>query len=307
MRPKVSVIGAGNVGATLTQRLAERDVADLVLVDIVEGLAEGKALDLLEAGPIVGYNSQVVGGTDYALTAGSRVVVITSGLARKPGMTRDDLVRTNAGIVGDVTRAVVAGSPEAILIVVTNPLDAMVHQALRVSRLPRERVLGMAGVLDTARFRCFLAQELKVAVENVQAHVLGGHGDTMVPLIGMTTVAGVPISRLLESAPLEAIVARTRDGGAEIVRHLKTGSAFYAPSAAAAQMVEAVLLDTHVILPCAVELRGEYGLEGVVMGVPAQLHAGGLERVVEMDLDADERAALHRSAEAVRQLLAVLA
>ncbi len=306
MRPKVSVIGAGNVGATLTQRLAERDIADLVLVDIVEGLAEGKALDLLEAGPIIGHNSRVVGGTDYALTAGSQVVVITSGLARKPGMSRDDLVRTNAGIVGEVTRAVVAGSPDAVLIMVTNPLDAMVHQALRVSGLPRERVVGMAGVLDTARFRCFVAQELEVAAENVQAHVLGGHGDTMVPLIGMTTVAGVPISRLLGRDRVEAIVARTRDGGAEIVRYLKTGSAFYAPSAATAQMVEAILLDSHVILPCAVELRGEYGLNGVVMGVPAQLHAGGLERVVEMELAPDERLALERSAEAVRQLLTVL-
>jgi malate dehydrogenase len=306
MRDKVSVIGAGNVGATLAQRLAQQDLVDVALVDVVEGLAEGKALDLLQAGPVVGYDSQVVGGTDYQLTEGSRVVVITSGLARKPGMSRDDLVSANAKIVGEVTSAVMKQSPEAILIIVTNPLDVMTELALRVSGLPRTRVVGMAGILDTARFRTFLAEELGVSVRSVEAYVLGGHGDSMVPLRGVTTVAGVPVGRLIAAPRLEEIVQRTRDGGAEIVRHLKTGSAFYAPSAAAAQMVEAILLDRRQILPCAIRLEGEYGLDGVVVGVPVKLGAGGVEEVVEVELTEDERAELNRSAEAVRETVAVL-
>ncbi|MGH7691598.1 MAG: malate dehydrogenase [Candidatus Dormibacteria bacterium] len=306
MRDKVSVIGAGNVGATLAQRLAELDRVDVALVDVVEGLAEGKALDLLEAGPVVGYDSQVRGGTDYRITDGSRIVVITSGLARKPGMSRDDLVSANAKIVGEVTRQVMGHSPDAILIIVTNPLDVMTELALRVSGRPRTTVVGMAGVLDTARFRTFLAAELAVSVRSVEAYVLGGHGDSMVPLRKGTTVAGVPVGQLLKAARLEELVQRTRDGGAEIVRHLKTGSAFYAPSAAAAQMVEAILLDRRQILPCAIRLEGEYGLRGVVMGVPVKLGAKGVEEVIEVDLTPEEREELGRSADAVRETVAVL-
>lgn len=306
MRDKVSVVGAGNVGATVAQRLAELDLVDVALVDVVEGLAEGKALDLLQAGPVVGYDSQVVGGTDYAITANSRVVVVTSGLARKPGMSRDDLVSANAKIVGAVTTAVMERSPHAILIIVTNPLDVMTELALRVSGLPRTRVIGMAGILDTARFRTFLAAELGVSVRSVQAYVLGGHGDSMVPLRGVTTVAGVPVARLIPAPRLEEIVQRTRDGGAEIVSHLKTGSAFYAPSASAAQMVEAILLNRGQILPCAVRLEGEYGLEGVVVGVPVKLTSDGVGEIIEVELTAAERAELARSAEAVRETITVL-
>ena len=306
MREKVSVIGAGNVGATLAQRLAELDLVDVALVDVVEGLAQGKALDLLEAGPVIGYDSQVNGGTDYAITEGSRVVVITSGLARKPGMSRDDLVSANAKIVGEVTRAVIERSPEATLVIVTNPLDVMTELALRVSGLRRTRVIGMAGILDTARFRSFLATELKVSVRSIEAYVLGGHGDSMVPLRGGTTVAGVPVGRLIAPERLEEIVQRTRDGGAEIVSYLKTGSAFYAPSAAAAQMVEAILLDRGQILPCAIRLEGEYGLQGVVVGVPVKLGAGGVVDVIEVELTAAERAELELSAKAVRETAAVL-
>ncbi|MGA7172931.1 MAG: malate dehydrogenase [Candidatus Dormiibacterota bacterium] len=306
MRDKVSVIGAGNVGATLAQRLVELDLVDVALVDVVEGLAEGKALDLLQAGPVVGYDSQIVGSTDYAITSGSRVVVITSGLARKPGMSRDDLVNANAKIVREVTTAVVAHSPDAILIIVTNPLDVMTELALRVSGLPRSRVIGMAGVLDTARFRTFLAAELAVSVRSVEAYVLGGHGDSMVPLRGVTSVAGVPAGKLIPAQRLEEIVQRTRDGGAEIVRHLKTGSAFYAPSASAAQMVGAILLDRGQILPCAIRLEGEYGLDGVVVGVPVKLGRDGVEEVIEVELTSEERAELVSSAAAVRETIAVL-
>jgi malate dehydrogenase len=306
MREKVSVIGAGNVGATLAQRLAELDLVDVSLVDVVEGLAEGKALDLLQAGPVVGYDSQVVGSTDYAITKDSRVVVITSGRARTPGMSRDDLVNANAKIVGEVTTSVIEHSPNAVLIIVTNPLDVMTELALRVSGLPRTRVIGMAGVLDTARFRTFLAAELRVSVRSVEAYVLGGHGDSMVPLRGLTTVAGVPIGQMIPAERLEEIVQRTRDGGAEIVRHLKTGSAYYAPSAAAAQMVEAILLDRGQILPCAIRLEGEYGLEGVVMGVPVKLTSAGAGEVIEVAMTEAERAELVRSAEAVRETIAVL-
>jgi malate dehydrogenase len=306
MRQKVSVIGAGNVGATTAQRLAELDMFDLALVDVVDGLAEGKALDLAESGPVVGYDTRLAGGTDYAITEGSSIVVITSGLARKPGMSRDDLVNANARIVSEVTAEVVRQSPEAVLIVVTNPLDAMTELALRVSGLDRFRVIGMAGILDTARFRTFLATELSVSVRSVEAYVLGGHGDSMVPLRGVTSVAGVPVGRLIAPERLESIVQRTRDGGAEIVKLLKTGSAYYAPSAAAVQMVEAIASDRRQVLPCAVRLEGEYGLTGVVMGVPVKLGAGGVTEVIEVELSAAERDELGRSAEAVREVTALL-
>jgi malate dehydrogenase len=306
MRQRVSVIGAGNVGAAVAQRLAELDLVDVAIVDQVQGLAEGKALDLLEAGAVIGYDTQVTGGTDFSLIAGSKVVVITSGVARKPGMSRDDLANANTKIVGEVTAAAVAQAPEAILVIVTNPLDVMTELALRVSGLPRTRVMGMAGILDTARFRSFLAAELQVSVRSVEAYVLGGHGDSMVPLLGVTTVAGVPVGRLISPERLGEIVQRTRDGGAEIVHDLKTGSAFYAPSAAAVQMVEAILLDRGQILPCAIRLEGEYGLEGVVVGVPVKLGEAGVEEVVEVELTSEEREALERSAAAVRETVAVL-
>lgn len=306
MRRKVSVIGAGNVGATTAQRLADMDFVDLALVDVVDGLAAGKALDLLEAGPIFGYDTQVVGSTDYSITDGSDVVVITSGMARKPGMSRDDLITANAEIVGQVVGEVVRHSPDAILVMVTNPLDVMTELALRATGLDRHRVIGMAGILDTARFRSFIAAELGVSVRSVEAYVLGGHGDTMVPLRQVTSVAGVPVGRLLAAERLEELVERTRNGGAEIVKLLKTGSAYYAPSAAAAQMVEAVLRDRRQVLPCAIRLDGEYGLTGVVMGVPVKLGAGGVQEVVEVELSDQERSELQRSAQAVRDVTAVL-
>ena len=306
MRHKITVIGAGNVGATLAQRLAERDYADIVLVDIVEGLPQGKALDILEAGPVVGYDSLVTGTNGYAETEASDIVVVTGGVPRKPGMSRDDLVMTNAGIVAGVVRQAAAASPEAVLIMVSNPLDAMAQVALAVSGFPRERVIGMAGVLDTARFRTFVAQELGASVRDVQAHVLGGHGDTMVPLTQLTTVAGRPVAQLIPAERLEQIVQRTRDGGAEIVSLLKTGSAYYAPSAAVAQMVDAILLDTRQILPCSVHLEGEYGISGVFSGVPARLGSGGLVEVVEVELSAADQAALHRSAVAVEEVIGVI-
>lgn len=305
-RVKITVVGAGNVGATLGQRLAERGYADVVLVDIVEGMPQGKALDLLEAGPVVGYDSNVIGTNGYDETAGSAVCVITSGIPRKPGMSRDDLVKTNMNIVRGVTQELVKRSPNAILIVVSNPLDAMAQLALEVSKFPRERVLGMAGVLDTARFRTFIAQELKVSVLDVQAYVLGGHGDTMVPLARMCTVAGVPISKLIKPDRIEAIVKRTRDGGAEIVNLLKSGSAFYAPSASVAQMVDAIVLDRKQILPCAVRLEGEYGIKGLFVGVPVKLGAKGAEQIIELELTDDERAALQRSADSVKELVGVM-
>ncbi|GAC1339777.1 MAG: malate dehydrogenase [Candidatus Dormibacteria bacterium] len=300
------MVGAGNVGATLCQRLAERNYADLVLVDIVEGLPQGKALDMLEAGPVLGYDSAVTGTNGYAETAGSDVVVVTSGIARKPGMSRDDLVMTNAKVITGVTAEVARHSPDAVLIMVTNPLDAMAQVAHGVTGFPRERLIGMAGVLDTARFRTFLAEELDCSVLDVQAYVLGGHGDTMVPLTGVTTVAGVPISRLIPAERLEQIVQRARDGGAEIVNLLKTGSAYYAPSAAAAQMVDAILLDTRQVLPCAAYLQGEYGISGLFSGVPCRLGAGGLLEVVEVELTEQERAALHRSARAVQEVVELI-
>ena len=306
MRHKITIIGAGNVGATLAQRLAERDYADIVLVDIVEGLPQGKALDLLEAGPVVGYDSLITGSNGYAESAGSDVVVVTSGIARKPGMSRDDLVMTNAGIVAGVVRQASAASPDAVIVVVSNPLDVMAQVALAVSGFPRERVVGMAGVLDTARFRAFLALELGASVRDVQAYVLGGHGDTMVPLTHLSTVAGIPVVDLVSAERLEQIVQRTRDGGAEIVSLLKTGSAYYAPSAAVAQMVDAILLDTRQVLPCSVHLRGEYGISGVFSGVPARLGAGGLLEVIEVALSEPDQRALRRSADAVREVVELI-
>ncbi len=303
MRSKITVVGAGNVGATLAQRLAERDYADIVLVDIVEGLPQGKGLDMREAGPVVGYDSNVTGTNGYAETANSDVVVITSGVARKPGMSRDDLLQTNRGIVGGVTKQIVAASPECVIIVVSNPLDAMCHVAFDAAGFPRERVLGMAGVLDTARYRTFIAEELRVSVEDVHAYVLGGHGDTMVPLVRYTTVAGIPIEQLLPKERIDGIVQRTRDGGAEIVALLKTGSAFYAPSAAVAEMVDAIILDKKRILPCAALLQGEYGVSGLYIGVPVKLGAAGIEQVIEIELTDAERADLRRSADAVQELV----
>lgn len=301
-RPKITVVGAGNVGGTTAQRLAEKDRYDVVLVDIVEGVPQGKALDIMQAGPVCGYSSRVVGTNGYEETAGSSVAVITSGIPRKPGMSRDELLATNAKIVKSVVTELVARSPEVILILVTNPLDAMVHVARRVSGLPKSRILGMAGVLDSARMRSFIAAELNVPGPDVQAMVLGGHGDTMVPLPRYTTVKGKSVSELMSKEKLDAIVKRTRDGGAEIVGLLKTGSAFYAPSASAVDMVEAIMQDQKRVLPSAVLCDGEYGLKDVVVGVPVKIGRGGAEQVVEYELTADERAALDLSAAAVREL-----
>lgn len=306
MRKKITVIGAGFVGATTVQRLAERNYADLVMIDIVEGLPQGKALDLQEAGPVVGYDSKITGSNDYADTAGSDIVVITSGIARKPGMSRDDLILTNMGIVKGVVEQVVRYSPNCILIVVTNPLDAMCQLAYKVSGFPRQRVLGQSGVLDAARFRTFIAMELGVSVQNIDAYVLGGHGDTMVPLPRYTTVGGVPLPELLSAERIAALVQRTRDGGAEVVNLLKTGSAFYAPSAAVVEMVDAIVYDKKKILPCAAYLQGEYGIKGLYSGVPVRLGAGGMEDVVVLKLNDEELAALRRSADAVRELVAIM-
>ena len=307
MRTKVTVVGAGNVGATTAQRLAERGYADVVLIDIVEGLAEGKALDMYEASPVVGVDSIITGATDYAATEGSEIVVITSGVARKPGMSRDDLLSINMKIVDEVTRKAITASPEAVLIVVSNPLDAMCHvaydAAVETANVPASRVVGMAGILDTARYRSFVAEALNVSVEDVQAYVLGGHGDTMVPLASYTTAAGIPIGELLPQEQIEAIIQRTRDGGAEIVNLLKTGSAFYAPSAAVAQMVDSIALDKRRILPCAGLLEGQYGIDGLFIGVPVILGGGGIERVLEISLTGDEQAMLKHSADAVQELV----
>jgi malate dehydrogenase len=305
-RHKVTVIGAGNVGATAAQRIAEAGLADVVLVDIVEGLPQGKGLDLAEAAPVVGHDAAVTGTNDYADTAGSDIVVVTSGLARQPGMSRDDLMAKNAGIVKAVVEQAARHSPDAILIVVTNPLDAMCHVAMQASGFPRERVIGMAGVLDSARFRTFIARELGVSVEDTHAFVLGGHGDTMVPLPRYSTVAGIPITELLSADRVQALVDRTANGGAEIVALLKTGSAFYAPAASTFEMVEAILLDRKRVLPCATYLQGEYGVDGLFVGVPVVLGAGGMERVIEIKLSPDEQAAFDKSADAVRELVAKL-
>lgn len=305
-RPKITVVGAGNVGGTTAQRLAEKDVYDVVLVDIVEGVPQGKALDIAQAGPVCRYSTRVVGTNGYEETAGSSIAVITSGIPRKPGMSRDELLATNAKIVKSVVGELVSRSPEIILILVTNPLDAMVHVARKVSGLPKSKIIGMAGVLDSARMRTFIAQALNVPAPDVQAMVLGGHGDTMVPLPRYTTVKGKPVSELMPKDKLDAIVKRTRDGGAEIVGLLKTGSAFYAPSASAVDMVEAIHGDQKRILPCAVLCEGEYGLQDVVVGVPVKLGRGGAEQIVTVELTTDERTALHKSAEAVRELCAVV-
>jgi malate dehydrogenase len=305
-RRKVTVIGAGNVGATTAQLIAQTGLADVVLVDIVEGLPQGKALDLAEAAPVIGYDVRISGTNDYADTAGSKIVVVTSGIPRKPGMSRDDLIATNASIVGGVVKAAAAVSPDAIIIVVTNPLDAMCHVALKASGFPRERVIGMAGVLDSARFRAFIAEELEVSVRDVRAFVLGGHGDTMVPLPRYSTVGGVPITELMTPERVEALVTRTRNGGAEVVALLKTGSAFYAPAASVVEMAESILLDRRRVLPCAAYLQGEYGVDGLFVGVPVVLGQGGLERVVQIELSEDERAAFDKSAAAVRDLVGVL-
>jgi malate dehydrogenase len=302
-RNKVTVIGAGNVGATTAQRIAEAGLADVVLVDIVEGLPQGKGLDLAEAAPVVGHDARITGTNDYADTARSDIIVVTSGLARQPGMSRDDLVAKNAGIVRAVVEQSVAVSPDAVLIVVTNPLDAMCHVAFNAAGFPRERVIGMAGVLDSARFRSFIAAELGVSVEETHAFVLGGHGDTMVPLPRYSTVAGVPITELLSPERIAALVDRTANGGAEVVALLKTGSAFYAPAASTFQMVDAILRDRKRILPCAVLLQGEFGTHDLFVGVPAVLGRGGIERVFEIELTPDEQAAFDRSAAAVRELV----
>jgi malate dehydrogenase len=306
MRKKVSIVGAGNVGATAAHWIAAKELADVALIDVVEGVPQGKALDLLEAMPIEKRDVAIVGANDYAATANSDIVVITAGIPRKPGMSRDDLLNTNFKIMSDVVQKVVAQSPESILIIVSNPLDAMAQAAYRQAGFNRERVIGMAGVLDSARFRTFIAAELDVSVENVTAFVLGGHGDTMVPLARYSTVAGIPITELIAPERLEQIVQRTRDGGAEIVKYLKTGSAYYAPSAAVTEMVEAILKDKKKILPCAAYLEGEYGIEGYYIGVPCKLGAAGLEQIIEIKLTPEEDAALKKSAEAVKELCAVI-
>ncbi len=306
MRNKVSIVGSGNVGATTAHWMASKELADVVLIDIIEGVPQGKGLDLLEAMPIEKRDSYVLGTQDYADTANSDVVVITAGVPRKPGMSRDDLLNINHKIMRDVVEKVVQYSPNCILIVVSNPLDAMAQAAYKLSGFSRNRVIGMAGVLDSARFRTFIAQELKVSVENVTAFVLGGHGDTMVPLARYSTVAGIPITELMDENTIERLVQRTRDGGAEIVKYLKTGSAYYAPSAAVTEMVEAILKDKKKILPCAAYLEGEYGLKGLYVGVPCKLGARGIEQIIEIKLTDQEKAALEKSAGAVKELVSVI-
>jgi malate dehydrogenase len=303
MLNKITVVGAGNVGATASQRLAEKSLArTVVMVDVVEGVPQGKGLDQWQSGPIEGYDTRIYGTNDYAMAADSEIFVVTAGIARKPGMSRDDLVKTNAGIVKTVAGEIARVAPSSIIIVVSNPLDVMCYVALKASGFPRERVIGMAGVLDTARYRMFLAEALDVSVEDIQAMVLGGHGDTMVPLISYTAVSGIPVTQLLSKDRLDAIVTRTRNGGAEIVAHLKTGSAYYAPSAAAAQMVEAIALDKKRIFPCAAWLQGEYGLTDVFCGVPCKLGSKGLEQIIEVQLTEQEKKDLHASAEGVRAI-----
>jgi malate dehydrogenase len=306
MRKKVTIVGSGNVGATAAHWIASKELADVVLIDIIEGVPQGKGLDLLEAMPIEKRDSYVKGTNDYADTANSDIVVITAGIPRKPGMSRDDLLKTNHEIMSDVVSKVVQYSPNTIIIVVSNPLDAMAQAAYKLSGFSRNRVIGMAGVLDSSRFRTFIAEELKVSVENVTAFVLGGHGDTMVPLPRYSTVAGIPITELMDQATVDRLVKRTRDGGIEIVNYLKTGSAYYAPSAAAVEMVEAILKDKKKILPCAAFLEGEYGINGMYVGVPVKLGERGIEQIIQIKLTSEEQAALNKSAESVKELVAVI-
>jgi malate dehydrogenase len=307
MRTKITVVGAGNVGATTAQRLAERDYADVVLVDIVEGMPQGKALDLNQSGPVVGYEPNVVGANGYEESAGSDIVVITSGFPRQPGMSRDDLLAKNKEIVGGVAAQVAERSPKAIVIVVTNPLDAMCHVASDVTQFPRQRVIGMAGVLDSARFRTFLAWELGVSARDVTGFVLGGHGDTMVPVVSYSNVAGVPITQKIASDRLEEIVQRTRDGGAEVVKLLQKGSAFYAPAAATAEMVDSIVLDQGRVLPCAALCQGEFGIDGLFVGVPVKLGRNGIEEIIEIELEQGEQEQLKKSAAAVEELVEAMA
>jgi malate dehydrogenase len=306
LRKKVTVVGAGNVGANCGLRIAEKELADVVLVDVIEGVPQGKGLDLLQSGPIQGYDVSLTGSNDYEPTAGSDIAIITAGFPRKPGMSRDDLLMANYDVVRTATAQIVKYSPNCILMVVTNPLDAMAQTAYWVSKFSRNRVVGMAGVLDSARFRTFIAAELKVSVENVTAVVMGGHGDTMVPVVRLTNVAGIPITELMDQATLDRIVDRTRNGGAEIVKYLKTGSAYYAPSAAAVEMAESILRDKKKVLPCAAYLEGEYGINGLFVGVPVKLGARGIEHIYQVKLTAEEQAMLHKSAAAVQELVDVM-
>jgi malate dehydrogenase len=306
MRRKVTVIGAGNVGANTAQKIAAKELADVVLVDVVDGVPQGKGLDMLESAPVEGYDVSITGTNGYEETAGSDIVVITAGFPRKPGMSRDDLLLANYEVVKTATEQAVKYSPNAILVLVTNPLDAMCWTALKVSGFPRERVIGMAGVLDTARFRTFIAEELNVSFENVTALVLGGHGDTMVPLVRSTNVSGIPLTELADQATIDRLVQRTRDGGIEIVKYLKTGSAYYAPAASTVEMVESILKDKKKVLPCAVYLDGEYGINGLFVGVPVKLGKNGIEKIYEIILDDSEKAALKKSADAVQELVSVL-
>ncbi len=301
MRKKVTIVGAGHVGATLAQRIAERDIVDVVMVDVVEGVPQGKALDLQEAGPVLGYDTRIIGSNNYDDTAGSEIIVITAGLARKPGMSRDDLLAANGQIVRSVAVETGKRSPNAVMIVVTNPMDVMAYVTMKATGFPRERVIGMGGVLDSARFRTFISLETGVCVENIHTFVLGGHGDTMVPLPRYSSIAGIPITELMTKEQIDRLVARTRNGGAEIVSLLKTGSAYYAPSVAVLEMMEAVLLDKKKILPCSAYLTGEYGVQNVFAGVPVKLGAKGMEKVIEIKLSADEEAAFMKSVEAVKQ------
>ena len=305
-RDKISVIGAGNVGATVANRVGEMEVGDVVMVDIIDGLPQGKGLDMLESAPIEGFDSSIIGTTGYEETRGSDVVVVTSGVPRKPGMSREDLLETNKKIIDSVVNQVVANSPNAILIMVANPLDTMTYLALKRSGFPKNRVMGMAGILDTARFKAFIAMELDVSIEDIQTIILGGHGDEMVPLPRYTTVSGIPLLQLLPEETVDRLVERTRKGGGEIVSLLKTGSAFYAPGAAAAQMVEAILKDKKRILPCCAYLEGEYGLSDICFGVPIKLGANGVEEVIEVELNQAERKSVSQSADAVRESITAL-
>ena len=306
MRKKVTVVGAGNVGANCALRIADKELADVVMVDVVEGVPQGKGLDILQSGPVQGYDVMVTGANDYGPTENSDIAIITAGFPRKPGMSRDDLLLANYDVIRAATEQVARHSPNCVIIVVTNPLDAMAQAAYWVSGFPKNRVVGMAGVLDSARFRTFIAQELKVSVENVTAVVMGGHGDTMVPLVRLSSVSGIPLTEMADQATLDAIVTRTRNGGAEIVKYLKTGSAYYAPSAAAVEMAESILKDKKKVLPCAAYLEGEYGINGLFVGVPVKLGAGGIEQIYQIKLSAEEQALLKKSADAVAELVEVL-